>query len=283
MSKRWSRRKVLKQLGLVTAGSVTSVVSSCQSITQFRPQPINLTPFTEKLPKGVTLEMVGLPAGQFLMGSPDSDPDADKSEKPQHLVKVNSFAIGKYPVTQAQYEAVMGKNPSNFKNNPQNPVEWVYWNDAQAFCKKLSQITGKTYRLPTEAEWEYACRAGTTTRFYFGDHANQLGDYAWYDGNSQYTTHPVGQKKPNAWGLYDMSGNVWEWCEDNWHYNYENAPRDGSAWLTNDNDDRILRGGSWFNFPYDCRSAYRNPNYRRDSDDTTNNGFRVVSGAGRTL
>jgi formylglycine-generating enzyme required for sulfatase activity len=283
MSKRWSRRKVLKQLGLVTAGSVASVVSSCQSITQFRPQPINLTPFTEKLPKGVTLEMVGLPAGQFLMGSPDSDPDADKSEKPQHLVKVNSFAIGKYPVTQAQYQAVMGTNPSNYKNNPQNPVEWVYWNDAQAFCKKLSQITGKTYRLPTEAEWEYACRAGTTTRFYFGDDANQLGDYAWYDGNSQYTTHPVGQKKPNAWGLYDMSGNVWEWCEDNWHYNYENAPRDGSAWLTNDNDDRILRGGSWFNFPYDCRSAYRNPNYRRNSDDTINNGFRVVCGAGRTL
>ncbi|GBD53612.1 SUMF1/EgtB/PvdO family nonheme iron enzyme [Microcystis aeruginosa NIES-298] len=279
MSKRWSRRKVLKQLGLVTAGSVASVVSSCQSITQFRPQPI-----TEKLPKGVTLEMVGLPAGQFLMGSPDSGPDAKSEEKPQHLVKVNSFAIGKYPVTQAQYEAVMGNNPSRFQNNPQNPVEKVSWNDAQAFCQKLSQISGKTYRLPTEAEWEYACRAGTTTRYYFGDDANQLGDYAWYAGNSQQTTHPVGQKKPNAWGLYDMSGNVWEWCEDNWHDSYENAPKDGSAWLTNDNDyririNRIVRGGSFYYNPYRCRSASRLTHYVLND----NIGFRVVSGAGRTL
>ncbi|NCR41614.1 MAG: formylglycine-generating enzyme family protein [Microcystis aeruginosa W13-11] len=257
MSKRWSRRKVLKQLGLVTAGSIASVISSCQSITQFRPQPINLTPFTEKLSNGVTLEMVNLLAGQFLMGSPDSDLDAKSEEKPQHQVKVNSFAIGKYPVTQAQYEAVMRNNPSRFQNNPQNPVEKVSWNDAQAFCQKLSQITGKTYRLPIEAEWEYACRAGTTTRFYFGDDANQLGDYAWYVGNSQQTTHPVGQKKPNAWGLYDMSGNVWEWCEDNWHDSYENAPRDGSAWLRNDNNYHIVRGGSWDFNPYYCRSASR--------------------------
>jgi len=222
--------------------------------------------------------MVGLPAGQFLMGSPDSDPDAKSEEKPQHQVKVNSFAIGKYPVTQAQYEAVMGNNPSRFQNNPQNPVEKVSWNDAQAFCQKLSQISGKTYRLPTEAEWEYACRAGTTTRYYFGDDANQLGDYAWYAGNSQQTTHPVGQKKPNAWELYDMSGNVWEWCEDNWHDSYENAPRDGSAWLTNDNDYHIVRGGSWYGYPDNCRSAYRSSRYYADDF-----GFRVVSGAGRTL
>ena len=233
--------------------------------------------FTEKLPNQVTLEMVSLPAGKFLMGSSESD-----DEKPQHQVKVNSFAIGQYPITQEQYQKVMGTNPSYFKNNPQNPVEKVSWDDAQAFCKKLSQLTGKTYRLPTETEWEYACRAGTTTRYYFGDDANQLGDYAWYDGNSQGTTHPVGQKKPNGWGLYDMSGNVWEWCEDNWHYNYENAPRDGSAWLTNDNDDRILRGGSWGNYPDDCRSAIRNYGIRRDGRNL-GNGFRVVCVFGRTL
>ncbi|WP_430015057.1 SUMF1/EgtB/PvdO family nonheme iron enzyme [Microcystis protocystis FBCC-A270] len=243
--------------------------------------PIPQTSFTENLPNRVTLEMVSLPAGQFLMGSADSDPDARSYEKPQHQVKVNSFAIGKYPVTQAQYQAVMGKNPSYFKNNPQNPVEQVSWEDAQAFCQKLSQITGKTYRLPTEAEWEYACRAGTTTRYYFGDDANQLGDYAWYDGNSQDKTHPVGQKKPNAWGLYDMSGNVWEWCEDNWHDNYKNAPKDGSAWLIKDNYSQILRGGSWYYNPNYCRSAYRNSNNRRADDSS--NGFRVVCGAGRTL
>ncbi|MFN9672791.1 MAG: SUMF1/EgtB/PvdO family nonheme iron enzyme, partial [Microcystis sp.] len=168
---RWSRRKVLINLGLVTVGTVASNIfaqlfrqnptpspsprpSSSASIRFTKP-----TPFTENLPNGLTLEMVGLPAGQFLMGSPDSDPDASDFEKPQHQVQVNSFAIGKYPVTQAQYQAVMGTNPSFFKNNPQNPVENVNWNDAQAFCQKLSQITGKTYRLPTEAEWEYACRA----------------------------------------------------------------------------------------------------------------------------
>ncbi|MFM6661219.1 MAG: formylglycine-generating enzyme family protein, partial [Microcystis panniformis] len=233
-------------------------------------KPVSPTPFTEKLPNRVTLEMVSLPAGQFLMGSPDSDSDARDWEKPQHPVKVNSFAIGKYPVTQAQYEAVMGTNPSHFKNNSwlknnqQNPVERVSWNDAQAFCQKLSQITGKTYRLPTEAEWEYACRAGTTTRFYFGDDASQLGDYAWYSANSQSKTHPVGQKRPNAWGLYDMSGNVWEWCEDNWHNNYIGAPKDGSAWtINNDNRyySRCLRGGSWCSYPINCRSANRSRNY----------------------
>jgi formylglycine-generating enzyme required for sulfatase activity len=227
--------------------------------------------------------MVSLPAGEFLMGSPDSDPNAASDEKPPHQVKVNSFAIGKYPVTQAQYQAVMGTNPSYFKNNPQNPVECVSWNDAQAFCQKLSQITGKTYRLPTEAEWEYACRAGTTTRYYFGDDANQLGDYAWYGGNSQNTTHPVGQKKPNAWGLYDMIGNVWEWCEDNWHDNYIGAPTDGSAWIKNGNDNRsLLRGGSWGINPNYCRSAIRNDYIRRDYRNYYY-GFRVVCVFGRTL
>jgi formylglycine-generating enzyme required for sulfatase activity len=250
--------------------SVISYQLSVISYYLFGTNKKKMNQFTEKLPNGVTLEMVSLPAGQFLMGSSKSD-----DEKPQHQVKINSFAIGKYPITQAQYQAVMGNNPSHFKNNPQNPVEQVSWDDAQAFCQKLSQITGKTYRLPTEAEWEYACRAGTTTRYYFGDNDNQLGDYAWYDGNSNDTTHPVGQKKPNGWGLYDMSGNVWEWCEDDWHDSYENAPKNGSAWLTNDNDYQILRGGSWFDYLGDCHSPYRLYNYRRDNR-YYDYGFRVV-------
>ncbi|WP_149988258.1 formylglycine-generating enzyme family protein, partial [Microcystis aeruginosa] len=276
---RWTAQQVLNALQPVGWNSPPSPQPAPAAVKK----PVSPTPFTEKLPNRVTLEMVSLPAGQFLMGSPDSDSDASDDEKPPHQVKVNSFAIGKYPVTQAQYEAVMGTNPSHFKNNPQNPVENVSWNDAQAFCQKLSQITGKTYRLLTEAEWEYACRAGTTTRYYFGDDANQLGDYAWYDGNSQNTTHPVGQKKPNAWGLYDMSGNVWEWCEDNWHDSYENAPKDGSAWIKNGDDNRsLLRGGSWYSDPDGCRSAYRVSNARRD-DDSISGGFRLVCGAGRTL
>ena len=271
---RWTAQQVLNALQPVGWNSPPPPPPAPSAVKK----PVSPTLFTEKLPNRVTLEMVSLPAGQFLMGSPDYE-----SEKPPHQVKLNSFAIGKYPVTQAQYEAVMGINPSEFKNNPQNPVEQVSWNDAQAFCRKLSQITGKTYRLPTEAEWEYACRAGTTTRYYFGDDASQLGDYAWYDGNSQDKTHPVGQKKPNAWGLYDMSGNVWEWCEDNWHSSYENAPRDGSAWLTNDNDYPILRGGSWYCDLSACRSAYRLSDGLRRSDHYGGLGFRVVCGAGRTL
>ena len=283
---RWTAQQVLNALQSVGWTSPPSPPPAPAAVKKpVSPIPLiaSPTPFTEKLPNRVTLEMVSLPAGEFIMGSPDSDPDARDWEKPPHQVKVNSFAIGKYPVTQAQYQAVMGTNPSRLKNNQQNPVENVSWNDAKAFCQKLSQITGKTYRLPTEAEWEYACRAGTTTRYYFGDDANQLGDYAWYDGNSQDKTHPVGQKKPNAWGLYDMIGNVCEWCEDNWHDSYENAPRDGSAWLTNDNDYPILRGGCWYNGPDGCRSAYRDFNlYRRDGLSNSY-GFRVVCGAGRTL
>jgi formylglycine-generating enzyme required for sulfatase activity len=284
---RWTAQQVLNALQPVGWNSPPSPPPAPAAVKKpVSPIPLiaSPTPFTENLPNRVTLEMVSLPAGEFLMGSPDSDPNAESYEKPQHQVKVNSFAIGKYPVTQAQYEAVMGKNPSHFKNNSwlknnlQNPVENVSWNDAQAFCRKLSQITGKTYRLPTEAEWEYACRAGTTTRYYFGDDANQLGDYAWYSANSQSKTHPVGQKKPNAWGLYDMSGNVWDWCEDDWHNNYIGAPTDGSAWfIKNYNRSqslKCLRGGSWLNYPNLCRSADR---YRNDPGiHGSSDGFRVA-------
>lgn len=165
--------------------------------------------------------------------------------------KIGSFEIGKYPVTQEQYQAVMGNNPSYFQGNPQNPVEQVSYNDAIVFCQELSQVTGKNYRLPTESEWEYACRANTTTGWYFGNIYHQLEDYAWYFDNSQGTTHPVGQKRPNTWGLYDMHGNVWEWCEEG-----------------------FMRGGSWGNYPTYCQSASRGNVNGRDSLNTL--GFRVV-------
>ncbi|UXE63709.1 MAG: SUMF1/EgtB/PvdO family nonheme iron enzyme [Woronichinia naegeliana WA131] len=230
---------------------------------------------TKTLPGDIKLEMVKIPAGSFTMGSDEYD-----GEKPKHQVKLQEFYLGKYPVTQEQYQAVMGKNPSNFKDNPKNPVEQVSWNDAQEFCKKLNQlIAGKDFRLPTEAEWEYACRAGTQTRYYFGDDAAKLGDYGWYDENSGSKTHPVGQKKPNDWGLYDMSGNVWEWCEDPYHDSYANKPENiknngNTIWSSSDASLRVLRGGSWFFDSRLCRSADR---YWFDADFRFDLiGFRLV-------
>jgi formylglycine-generating enzyme required for sulfatase activity len=227
--------------------------------------------------------MIKIPAGSFLMGTEEVEvirlnkeygTDWFEKEMPQHRVNLKEFYLGKYSITQEQYQAIMGNNPSNFNNNPKNPVEQVSWNDAQEFCRKLSEKAGKKYILPSEAEWEYACRAGTQTRYYFGDNAGLLGEYAWYNENSGSKTHPVGQKKPNNWGLYDMSGNVWEWCEDGWHENYQNSPTDGTAWNENHSVTfRVLRGGSWDNFPRSCRSACRDLIVIRPFYD----GFRVVS------
>jgi formylglycine-generating enzyme required for sulfatase activity len=219
-------------------------------------------------------EMVDIPAGKFNMGSNENE-----NEKPIHEVIVPAFQIGKYPVTQAQYQAVMGNNPSRFSGNPQNPVESVTQNEAEVFCKQLSKLTGKNYRLPTEAEWEYACRAGTETRFSFGDDENQLGDYAWFSGNSDNVTHPVGKKRPNPWGIYDMHGNVWEWCADQYHESYatksDNIKENGSiAWgdYSYLRHGSLLRGGACDSYPGLCRSAYRG-----DSDvHSRQHGFRVV-------
>jgi|GEM_PF-1200063 len=219
------------------------------------------------------LEMVEISGGKFRMGSPEGEGHDD--EHPPHEVTVPSFSIGKYPVTQAQYEAVMGKNPSRFKENGANrPVEKVSWNNAKEFCRKLSELTGKNYRLPSEAEWEYACRAGTQTKYYFGDSESNLDEFAWYGSNSERRTHEVGEKLANAFGLYDMHGNVWEWCEDNWHDNYKKAPTDGSAWVDKKSERYVSRGGSWSNYANSCRSAYRFINL---ADFDYYNGFRVVS------
>ena len=215
---------------------------------------------TVDLGKGVKLEMVLIPAGEFLMGSPDSDKDASFQEKPQHRVRITKpFYLGKYKVTQEQWEAVMGSNPSHFKG-PKNPVEQVSWDDCQQFLGKLNAkfaAEGGKYQLPSEAQWEYACRAGSKTRYSFGDDETRLGDHAWIRKNWGGNTHPVGEKKPNAWGLYDMHGNVCELCQD-WFKDgyYKESPVDDPMGAAT-GLYRVLRGGSWHCPAGHCRSANR--------------------------
>ncbi len=239
--------------------------------------------FTEDLGRGVILEMVYIPGGTFMMGSPENEVGRNDRESPQHQVTLLPFYMSKYPITQDQYQAIMGKNPSDFKGG-NRPVECVSWYDATEFCQKLSQKTAKNYGLPSESQWEYACRAGTTTPFYFGE--TITSELVNYDGNYTYGKAPkgkyreqttdVGRFPRNAFGLYDMHGNVWEWCQDVWHDNYEGAPTDGSAWEGEEESDiRLLRGGSWNYNSSCCRSARRN--YINDHYLNNYRGFRIVS------
>ncbi len=239
--------------------------------------------FVEDLGNRVTLEMVQIPGGTFTMGSPPGEAQRSSDESPQRQVKVPGFFMGKYEVTQAQYQAIMGTNPSKFKGE-KRPVEQVSWDDATEFCKRLSQKTGKTYRLPSEAEWEYACRAGTTTPFYFGETITT--DLVNYDGNFPYGSAPkreyrqqttdVGKFPPNSFGLYDMCGNIWEWCQDVYNDNYQGAPTDGSPWLTGKNNNiKLLRDCSWIDLAEACRSAERNSDARMNRNYHV--GFRVVA------
>ena len=231
----------------------------------------------------IGMKLVLIPAGEFLMGSPDSVRDAPPCERPQHRVRITkSFYLGMHEVTQEQYERVMGKSPIASKGDPQKPVHRVSWNDSVEFCRRLSDKEGMTYRLPTEAEWEYTCRAGTTTLYSFGDDPKDLGGYAWWMGtdprNAGVVTidmHPVGQKKPNAWGLYDMHGNVSEWCAD-WYATdyYAKSPVDDPVG-PDSGDSRVLRGGSdGDSHPGSLRSAYRLG--ERPSDALSFFGLRVA-------
>ncbi len=256
--------------------------------------------FVEQLSDKVGIRMMLIPEGSFNMGSPEDELERSDSESPVHLVNVPIFFMGKYPVTQAQWKIVasfpqvnweLKPAPSYFKGN-NRPVESVSWYDAVEFCQRLSQHTNRTYRLPSEAEWDYACRAGTTTPFHFGEIITT--DLANYDGtddkdgkwSGSYGRGPKGECREettavdhfgiaNAFGLCDMHGNVWEWCLDHWHSNYEGASNDGSAWLTDDESAfRAIRGGSWHYIPRLCRCASRfldNP-----VNDNYDIGFRVV-------
>jgi len=239
-------------------------------------RPLQVEGYREELGEGVEITMVKIPAGSFLMGSPTDEPERLEYEDPQHEVTLGSFFMAQTPITQAQWRAVAGwqkverdlkPDPSQF-NGANRPVEQVSWHEAMEFCRRLSQRTGQRYGLPSEAQWEYACRAGSTTPFHFG--ATLTPELANYDSNHVYGNGPKGTYREqtidvasfpaNGWGLHDMHGNVWEWCEDHWHDSYNFAPGDDQAWLipaAADDEPRLLRGGSWYNNPGFCRSACR--------------------------
>jgi formylglycine-generating enzyme required for sulfatase activity len=211
-----------------------------------------------KLKNSVGMKLTLIPPGEFLMGSPDSDQDVPDDEKPQHRVRITKpFYLGMYEVTQEQYERVMVENPSHFQGDAQRPVETVSWEDAMDFCRRLSEKEDHEYRLPIEAEWEYSCRAGTQTKYSFGDDPGELGEYAWFRGNSSSETHAVGQKKANAWGLYDMQGNVWEWCADWYQIDYYGSSPPQDPVGPSSGAYRVLRGGSWLSTARNSRSAVR--------------------------
>jgi formylglycine-generating enzyme required for sulfatase activity len=291
----------------------TSSESGARTVTFLLRQPRQTQGFRELLRADAdadadgdaeALSLLWIPPGRFWMGSLETEPERLDSEGPQHLVQLQGFFMGQTPITQAQWREVAGwqerpgerwgrqleTDPSLFQsyaeqgerlerlfetevNTDNRPVEQVSWLDAMEFCSRLSQRTGRSYTLPSEAQWEYACRAGTTTPFHFGDTisselANYDGDYTYADGPKgiyRKQTTPVGMFPANAWGLYDMHGNVWEWCLDEWHANYNGAPADGSAWVDYAEGEKnkelekpkLLRGGSWGNYPRLCRSAFR--------------------------
>jgi len=258
---------------LVIAAAIIGCQPSYQSNNDDYDDPPEATAETIMLPGNVPLEMVWIPAGTFLMGRYPGEQDSDPNEVPEHQVTLSQgFWMGKYEVTQAQWEAVMGSSPAYF-SGANRPVEWVSWSEVQSFITALNGLTGETFRLPTEAEWEYACRGGTTTRFYWGDDPTyrQIGNYAWYGSNSGSQTQDVGAKLPNGFDLYDMSGSVWEWCQD-WCGAYPSGsvtdptgPASGPY--------RIGRGGSWTHNGRACRSAAR---YGHGPSSASNNlGFRL--------
>ncbi|MBW4430866.1 MAG: SUMF1/EgtB/PvdO family nonheme iron enzyme [Pelatocladus maniniholoensis HA4357-MV3] len=262
-----------------------------------RGQPINCSInkaeyFQEHLGNSVFLDMIYIPGGTFLMGSPEDELGRESNEGPQHPVALQPFYLSRFPITQAQWKVIaqlpqinryLNPDPSNFKH-PDIPVEKVCWHDAVEFCARLSQLTGHSYRLPSEAEWEFACRAGTTTPFHFGETitsnlANYDGSYIYGSGTEgpyrQQTTSVGCFQVANVFGLSDLHGNVWEWCADSWHENYQDAPSDGSIWqLDESNNYRVLRGGAWYCLPTLCRSTQRHWDQADHAGSGT--GFRVV-------
>ena len=247
---------------------VVTVVSTALFLVRCPPPPGGEDE-TIMLPGGVPLEMVWIPAGSSMMGRYPDEQDGSFWQDPQHQVTfTQGFRMGRYEVTKRKRTAVKGTTPwsegVDVLDDPDSPAVYVSWYDALSFIAQLNGLTGLTFRLPSETQWEYACRAGTTARFYWGDDPSYtaINDYAWWSGNASDAgdryAHMVGLKVPNAWNLYDMSGNVWEWCEDDSHMGYTGAPTNGAAWVDSPrNSARMLRGGSWYGADYHCRSAVR--------------------------
>ncbi len=267
-------------------GSDNSRDAQPSPVNNFIPEKSTPYPFPGPNPdqktytNSIGMDFVLIPAGEFDMGSPSGEKGRYDFEDPVHKVNIpDGFYLGRYEVTQKQWREVMGSNPS-FSRGDDLPVESVSWNDVQEFIKKLNEKEGTDkWRLPSEAEWEYAARAGTTTRYFFGDDLDtsidpKLGDYAWCADPLLSGPNPVGQYKPNPWELYDMHGNVFEWVQDEIHYNYNGAPSDGSAWEGGDGSVRVFRGGSWRSPANVCRSAFRDGNYPGSREDSV--GFRLL-------
>jgi len=249
-----------------TAKELLSTISPGQMPLEFvpksviaPPQPVYKDSITLNLSRGVTLDLIKIPAGKLKM-------------RGDHEITLKTFFLGKYPVTQKQYKVLMGEHLSAFKGD-NLPIEKLSWHQAVRFCQKLSAKTGQQFMLPSETQWEYAARADSKTRYFFGNCEEELEDYSWYDKNSDRKTHPVGEKKPNPWGLYDMLGNVWQWCQDDWDDDYHNLPLNGHPYI-NKSNIKSLRGGSWNNSAFECACDYRNRNY--GVDGYTNLGFRIL-------
>ena len=256
---------------------------------QKKEKPIMVSGYYEKLAENIAITMTQIPAGEFQMGSPEKEVGRQSYEGPQHQVKLRSFFLGQTPVTQDQWQVVAGwpkqqlelKDQPSHLQGPNRPVEQVSWEEAVEFCRRLSVRTGLEYSLPSEAQWEYACRAGTTTAFSFGE--TLTPELVNYDGYNTYASGPkgvyrqqtteVGSFPANGWGLHDTHGNVWEWCLDSWHDFYLCAPKDGSAWMAGGRASKLLRGGSWDDRPAVCRSAYRGGS--RPDGRSGRIGFRV--------
>ncbi len=265
-----------RELGFRLVMEITTNVSLPTNITPSVPSIPIITPSSnqEIFTNSIGIEFVQIPAGEFDMGSPSIEKYRRENEEPIHHVKIGkAFYIGKYEVTQKQFREVMGDNPSKFKGDD-HPVESVSWYYIEEYIKKLNEKESTSkYRLPSEAEWEYAARAGTTTKYSFGDNESELGDYAWYGMQGKTpTTYPVGRKKPNPWGLYDMHGNVMELVQDKYHSTYIGAPIDGSAWGSGNLQEGVVRGGAWNNYAGNCRSAVRD----HSGGNGTGLGFRLV-------